>query len=148
MAIGHHPNTKFLQGVIKLNKQGYVVTRNGIETSMDGSSPPAMSRQILPPGCYGCRFRLHGRLEPSAGWKRTSQKIVGTHNTPSIAYYVSAHGCGHGVRSCDIIRCLNRLYPQSAVHIVSNLPPDFLCSHLGSRRNPIRADRLMSGWFS
>lgn len=36
MAIGHHPNTEFLQGVIELDEQGYVVTRNAVETSMDG----------------------------------------------------------------------------------------------------------------
>ena len=36
MAIGHHPNTEFLGGVIALDKQGYIVTRNGVETSMDG----------------------------------------------------------------------------------------------------------------
>ena len=36
MAIGHHPNTEFLKGVIALDEQGYIVTRNGVETSMDG----------------------------------------------------------------------------------------------------------------
>ena len=36
MAIGHHPNTEFLKGVIALDEQGYVVARNGVETSMDG----------------------------------------------------------------------------------------------------------------
>jgi thioredoxin reductase (NADPH) len=36
MAIGHHPNTEFLKGVIELDEQGYVITRNGIETSMEG----------------------------------------------------------------------------------------------------------------
>jgi thioredoxin reductase (NADPH) len=36
MGIGHHPNTEFLKGVIELDEQGYVITRNGIETSMEG----------------------------------------------------------------------------------------------------------------
>ena len=36
MAIGHHPNTEFLKGVIELDEQGYIVTRNVVETSMDG----------------------------------------------------------------------------------------------------------------
>ena len=36
MAIGHHPNTEFLKGVIELDEQGYIVARNGVETSMDG----------------------------------------------------------------------------------------------------------------
>jgi thioredoxin reductase (NADPH) len=36
MAIGHHPNTEFLKGVIALDEQGYIVAQNGVETSMDG----------------------------------------------------------------------------------------------------------------
>ncbi len=36
MAIGHKPNTDFLRGVIDLNLQGYIVTRNFVETSMEG----------------------------------------------------------------------------------------------------------------
>jgi thioredoxin reductase (NADPH) len=36
VAIGHRPNTNFLKGVIDLDEQGYIVTRNAIETSMDG----------------------------------------------------------------------------------------------------------------
>jgi thioredoxin reductase (NADPH) len=36
MAIGHHPNTEFLKGVIELDEQGYIVARNGVETSMEG----------------------------------------------------------------------------------------------------------------
>ena len=36
MAIGHHPNTEFLKGIIDLDEQGYIVTRNGVETSMEG----------------------------------------------------------------------------------------------------------------
>jgi thioredoxin reductase (NADPH) len=36
MAIGHHPNTEFLKGVIALDEQGYIVAKNGVETSMDG----------------------------------------------------------------------------------------------------------------
>lgn len=36
MAIGHHPNTEFLKGVIELDEHGYIVTHDGVETSMDG----------------------------------------------------------------------------------------------------------------
>lgn len=36
MAIGHRPNTEFLKGIIDLDEQGYIVTRNVVETSMDG----------------------------------------------------------------------------------------------------------------
>jgi hypothetical protein len=70
---------------------------------------------------------------------------VATGNKSSIAYYVSAHGYGHGVRSCNIIRAINKLYPDLAVHIVSSLPPSFLSSHIGSDRNPVRADSFDAG---
>lgn len=36
VAIGHRPNTGFLKGVIELDEQGYIVTRNAVETSMNG----------------------------------------------------------------------------------------------------------------
>lgn len=50
---------------------------------------------------------------------------------PSIAYFISAHGYGHGVRSCAIIRALNERYPQAAVHIISGLPEPFLRHNTG-----------------
>jgi len=63
----------------------------------------------------------------------------------SVAYYVSAHGYGHGVRSCQIIRTINRLYPRWTVHIVSELPSSFLSNQVGSARNPVRAASLDVG---
>jgi len=36
MGIGHQPNTGFLQGVLDLNPQGYILVRNGVETSVEG----------------------------------------------------------------------------------------------------------------
>ncbi len=36
MAIGHRPNTGFLKGIIELDGQGYIVTRNTVETSING----------------------------------------------------------------------------------------------------------------
>jgi L-arabinokinase len=56
-----------------------------------------------------------------------------------IAYYITAHGYGHGVRSGDIIRALNRLHPEVAVHVVSELPPSFLRNRIGSDEIPVRA---------
>jgi hypothetical protein len=50
----------------------------------------------------------------------------------SIAYYITAHGYGHGVRSTDIIRAINRLYPEIDVHIVTMLPESFLRSRLAA----------------
>jgi hypothetical protein len=42
------------------------------------------------------------------------------------------------VRSCDILRALNRLFPHIYVQIISDLPPVFLSNRIGSTRNPIR----------
>jgi hypothetical protein len=56
----------------------------------------------------------------------------------SIAYYISAHGYGHGVRSCDVIHALNRLFPQIDVQVISDLPPEFLTNRIGSLSNKIR----------
>jgi hypothetical protein len=57
----------------------------------------------------------------------------------SLAYYITAHGYGHGVRSCDIIRAINSQYPNVTVHVVTGLPRSFLYSHINSNINPIRA---------
>lgn len=57
----------------------------------------------------------------------------------AIAYYISSHGYGHGVRSCTIVRAINERHPDLTVHIVSELPPAFLFNQTGSTRNPIRA---------
>ncbi len=56
----------------------------------------------------------------------------------SIAYYITAHGYGHGVRSCDIIRALNRLYPDIKVQIVTVLPPGFVTNRIRSDCNVLR----------
>ena len=36
MGIGHQPSTEFLNGVVDLDPQGYIVTRNIVETSVEG----------------------------------------------------------------------------------------------------------------
>ncbi len=48
----------------------------------------------------------------------------------SIAYYITAHGYGHGVRSCDIIRALRAARPDVPVVVVSDLSESFLRSRL------------------
>jgi L-arabinokinase len=70
---------------------------------------------------------------------------VETSKKKSIAYYVSAHGYGHGVRSCHIIRAVNELFPQIAVHIVSALPESFLSNQIGNARNTVRAESFDVG---
>lgn len=48
----------------------------------------------------------------------------------NIAYYITNHGYGHGVRSCDIIRALTERNPQATIHIITGLPADFLLNRL------------------
>lgn len=48
----------------------------------------------------------------------------------SIVYYITAHGYGHGVRSCDILRALGRESAETPLHVVSGLPEDFLRARL------------------
>lgn len=63
----------------------------------------------------------------------------------SIAYYITAHGYGHGVRSLDIIRALMNRYPDSAVHLVTCLPEDFLLNRLPRAPSSIRPAALDVG---
>ncbi len=63
MAIGHHPNTEFLRGVLDLDDQGYVVTHNGVETSMDGvfaagDVQDRYYRQAITAAGFGCMAAL------------------------------------------------------------------------------------------
>jgi L-arabinokinase len=48
-----------------------------------------------------------------------------------LVYYISAHGYGHGVRSCDIISALRERFPQLPVTVVSGLPEEFFVKRLG-----------------
>jgi hypothetical protein len=70
---------------------------------------------------------------------------VKPHKKYSIAYYITAHGYGHGGRSCDIIRAIHRLYPEITVHISSDLPQSFLCDKIGSSKSPIRTKSFDMG---
>lgn len=47
-----------------------------------------------------------------------------------IAYYITAHGYGHGTRSCDVLRALHRMAPEQPVIVTTDLPRDFLNSRL------------------
>jgi thioredoxin reductase (NADPH) len=63
IAIGHHPNTEFLKGIIELDEQGYVVTRNAVETSMDGVFAAGdvhdrYYRQAITAAGFGCMAGL------------------------------------------------------------------------------------------
>jgi hypothetical protein len=41
---------------------------------------------------------------------------------PGIAYYVSGHGYGHAVRSCQVMRRLRERWPELNIHIRTNAP--------------------------
>jgi thioredoxin reductase (NADPH) len=63
MAVGHHPNTEFLRGVIDLDEQGYIVTHNGVETSMEGVFAAGdvhdrYYRQAITAAGFGCMAAL------------------------------------------------------------------------------------------
>ena len=47
-----------------------------------------------------------------------------------IAYYVTAHGYGHGVRSADILSALLAAYPAAKITVTTDLPEAFLRSRL------------------
>lgn len=63
MGIGHTPNTAFLGGALELNPQGYIVTRNHVETSMDGvfaagDVHDVEYRQAVTASGFGCMAAL------------------------------------------------------------------------------------------
>lgn len=47
-----------------------------------------------------------------------------------LAYYITAHGYGHGVRSCDILAALLARHPGVRVTVTTDLPESFLRSRL------------------
>ncbi|MCU0857788.1 MAG: hypothetical protein MUC65_05220 [Pontiellaceae bacterium] len=52
-----------------------------------------------------------------------------------IACYITAHGYGHGTRSCDVLRALNRICPEQPVIVTTDLPHAFLHSRLANCAN-------------
>ena len=62
-----------------------------------------------------------------------------------LVYYVTAHGYGHGARSCDILRGLNRLRPEIPVVTVSELGRAFFGSRLQAGRFRWRPGRFDVG---
>ena len=55
-----------------------------------------------------------------------------------IAYYITAHGYGHGVRSTDILNALYAESPSVEIFVVSELPEWFLNSRLKFKPQGIR----------
>jgi thioredoxin reductase (NADPH) len=63
MAIGHHPNTEFLSGILDLDEYGYIIARNGVETSMSGVFAAGdvhdrYYRQAITAAGFGCMAAL------------------------------------------------------------------------------------------
>jgi hypothetical protein len=56
-----------------------------------------------------------------------------------IVYYITAHGYGHGVRSCEVINAIFRADPSVTLGIVSDLPPGFIRNRLTREPDFIRA---------
>ena len=52
-----------------------------------------------------------------------------------IATYITAHGYGHGTRSCDVLRALWNMAPKQPVIVTTDLPRDFLDSRLKGCEN-------------
>ncbi len=63
----------------------------------------------------------------------------------AIAYYITAHGYGHGTRSCDILRAIRERDPARPLTVVSDLPQSFLDSRLGDLGCRFRAARFDVG---
>ena len=49
-----------------------------------------------------------------------------------IAYYITAHGYGHGTRSCDILNALRIADPEIPILVKTDLPVDFMANRLPS----------------
>jgi hypothetical protein len=47
-----------------------------------------------------------------------------------IAYYITAHGYGHGTRSCDILNALRDADPDVPIVVKTDLPTGFMASRL------------------
>lgn len=63
----------------------------------------------------------------------------------AIAYYITAHGFGHGTRSCDILRALREADPARPLIVVSDLPSAFLDARLGGLNCRFRTARFDVG---
>jgi thioredoxin reductase (NADPH) len=78
MAIGHHPNTEFLQGILELDPSGYIVTRDGVQTSIEGVFAAGdvhdkNFRQAITASGFGCMAALRAERWLELAAPRESQ---------------------------------------------------------------------------
>ncbi len=62
-----------------------------------------------------------------------------------IIYYITAHGYGHGVRSCAIVNALTEHSPGTPITLVTSLPDGLIRSRLTGGRVEIRPDSFDVG---
>lgn len=55
----------------------------------------------------------------------------------ALAYYITPHGFGHAIRSCEVLRHVTLLEPDRRIVVVSNLPEWFIEENVG-RHIPMR----------
>lgn len=63
MAIGHHPNTEFVKGLVELDDKGYILTNNGTHTNVPGiyaagDVEDKIFRQAITAAARGCQAAM------------------------------------------------------------------------------------------
>lgn len=93
-------------------------------------------------------YRRFPRIEAAAErirgrFHRPRKQSAVRHGTKAVVYYISAHGYGHSVRSCDVIRALRESRPDLPVIIRSATNPElfqYRLAGLDCRVDPIELD--------
>lgn len=63
----------------------------------------------------------------------------------ALIWYVTSHGNGHAVRTCDILREVHRRHPSRRIVLVGDLPAAFLHNRLGTEAVRLRRARFDVG---